>query len=167
MCIRDRYTPARGVVGECHESDESRCSYPYYYEAAKYAFAIPVLGIVIITILNDGCMLTIARDHVVAAGKPQSWDLPQLRAIATACGMVPLFSSLLLLYMGLSSADGLYPWYAKFFGVKVDSAFQNAAGDRYYMPYEQVRRRARARRSPFPLLFLLSPLARFLLRLRD
>jgi hypothetical protein len=32
-----------------------------------------VLGIVVITILNDGCMLTIARDHVVPAASPQDW----------------------------------------------------------------------------------------------
>ena len=81
------------------DDDDDDCddaSYPYYYPSAKYSFCIPVLGIVIITILNDGCMLTIARDHVVPAGKPQSWDLPQLRTIAFACGMVPLASSLML-----------------------------------------------------------------------
>ena len=38
------------------------------------------ISTLIITILNDGCMLTIARDHVVPAGKPQAWDLPPLRA---------------------------------------------------------------------------------------
>lgn len=68
----------------------------------------------------------------------QNWDLPQLRCIATACGMVPLLSSLVLLYMGLSSADGMYPSYASWFGVKVPDAFQNSAGDRWYLPYEQL-----------------------------
>ncbi|EGB11976.1 hypothetical protein AURANDRAFT_10168, partial [Aureococcus anophagefferens] len=83
-----------------------------------FAFAIPVIGIVIITILNDGCMLTIARDAVVPAAKPQSWDLAELRLVATVLGVVPLASSLLLLWLGLTSADGLYPSYAWLFGRK-------------------------------------------------
>ncbi|KAH8048058.1 hypothetical protein JL720_15920 [Aureococcus anophagefferens] len=51
--------------GGCHDYEEDGCAYPYYYDSAKYSFCIPVLGIVIITILNDGCMLTIAR--------PRAW----------------------------------------------------------------------------------------------
>ena len=68
--------------GGCHDYEEDGCAYPYYYDSAKYSFCIPVLGIVIITILNDGCMLTIARDHVLPAATPQNWDLNQLRIIA-------------------------------------------------------------------------------------
>ena len=122
----------------CHESDDASCVYPFYYDAARYAFAIPVIGIVIITILNDGCMLTIARDDVVPAATPQAWDLGELRTVATVLGVVPLASSLLLLYLGLSAADGLYPSYAWMFGRKVNSRYQNDAGDRYYLPYEQL-----------------------------
>ena len=122
----------------CHDYEDSGCSYPYYYDSAKYSFCIPVLGIVIITILNDGCMLTIARDHVVPASQPQNWDLNQLRIIACVLGCVPLASSLVLLYMGLSSADGLYPPYAFLFGRKVPSDYQNDEDDRYYLPYPEL-----------------------------
>ena len=124
--------------GGCHDYEEDGCAYPYYYDSAKYSFCIPVLGIVIITILNDGCMLTIARDHVLPAATPQNWDLNQLRIIACVLGCVPLASSLILLYMGLSSADGLYPPYAFLFGRKVPSAYQNAEDDRYYLPYPEL-----------------------------
>ena len=124
--------------GTCHDYEDSSCQYPFYYPSARYSFCIPVLGIVIITILNDGCMLTIARDHVVPAQQPQQWDLIQLRAIATACGAIPLASSLYLLYLTLSSADGLYPSWAHWFGLHVPGAFQNAQDSRYYLPYEQV-----------------------------
>merc|ERR1719253_2442729 len=127
---------ASGTV--CHDYEDSSCQYPFYYPSARYSFCIPVLGIVIITILNDGCMLTIARDHVVPAQQPQQWDLIQLRAIATACGAIPLASSLYLLYLTLSSADGLYPSWAHWFGLHVPAAFQNAQDSRYYLPYEQV-----------------------------
>ena len=91
--------------------EDGSSSYPFYYPSAKYSFCIPVLGIVIITILNDGCMLTIARDHVVPSEEPQAWDLNKLRTVATVLGMIPLLSSLLMLYLGLNCADGLYPWY--------------------------------------------------------
>ncbi|KAH8045908.1 hypothetical protein JL722_13960 [Aureococcus anophagefferens] len=124
--------------GGCHDYEEDGCAYPYYYDSAKYSFCIPVLGIVIITILNDGCMLTIARDHVLPAATPQNWDLNQLRIIACVLGCVPLASSLILLYMGLSSADGLYPPYAFLFGRKVPAAYQNAEDDRYYLPYPEL-----------------------------
>ena len=122
----------------CHESDSGDCVYPFVYRPAKFAFAIPVIGIVIITILNDGCMLTIARDAVVPAAKPQSWDLAELRLVATVLGVVPLASSLLLLWLGLTSADGLYPPYAWLFGRKVPSRWQNDSSDRHYLPYEQL-----------------------------
>ncbi|KAH8069903.1 hypothetical protein JL721_5439 [Aureococcus anophagefferens] len=122
----------------CHESDDGDCVYPFVYRPAKFAFAIPVIGIVIITILNDGCMLTIAGDAVVPAAKPQSWDLAELRLVATVLGVVPLASSLLLLWLGLTSADGLYPSYAWLFGRKVPSRWQNDASDRHYLPYEQL-----------------------------
>jgi len=120
-----------------HDYFDRGSHYPYYYDSARYSFCIPVLGIVIITILNDGCMLTIARDNVAPAASPQHWDLAQLRLVAAAIGLVPLASSLLLLYLGLSSADGLYPWYACLFGRKVPSDY-DASGDRYYLPYPQL-----------------------------
>jgi len=114
--------------------EDGSSSYPYYYPSAKYSFCIPVLGIVIITILNDGCMLTIARDHVVPSEEPQAWDLNKLRTVATVLGVIPLLSSLLMLYLGLRCADGLYPWYAKYIGEEVPSSY----GDHYYLPYEKL-----------------------------
>lgn len=126
------------IDDEDHDYNHGNAVYPYYYPTAKYSFCIPVLGIVIITILNDGCMLTIARDHVVPAPTPQNWDLNQLRLVAAVIGAIPLCSSLLLLYMGLTSADGLYPGYAFLFGRKVPSDYQNSGDDRYYLPYPQL-----------------------------
>ena len=125
-------------VGDCHDSEGASCVYPYFYHPAQFAFALPVLGIVIITILNDGCMLTIARDHVIPAETPQDWNLPELRLVAVVLGCVPLGSSLLLLWLGLKCADGLYPSWAFLFNRKVPSDYQNEAGDRYYLKYEEL-----------------------------
>jgi len=123
---------------DCHDSTKSDCDYPYDYSAAKYAFALPVLGIVVITILNDGCMLTIARDHVVPAATPQSWNLPELRVVAASMALTPLASSLFMLWLGLTCADGLYPKWAVLFGRKVPSGFQNDDDSRYYLKYEEL-----------------------------
>mmetsp|Transcript_3790 Transcript_3790/g.11233 ORF Transcript_3790/g.11233 Transcript_3790/m.11233 type:complete len:1101 (+) Transcript_3790:46-3348(+) len=123
---------------DCHDSTKSDCDYPYDYSAAKYAFALPVLGIVVITILNDGCMLTIARDHVVPAATPQSWNLPELRVVAASMALTPLASSLFMLWLGLTCADGLYPKWAVLFGRKVPSEFQNDDDSRYYLKYEEL-----------------------------
>ena len=117
-----------------HDYDGSNASYPYFYPDAKFSFCIPVLGIVVITILNDGCMLTIARDHVVPAATPQDWYLNELRLVALFLGAIPLASSLLLLWLGLTCADGLYPSYAILLGRKVPAAF----GDHYYLPYPEL-----------------------------
>ena len=125
-------------VGDCHDSELDGCVYPFFYRPAQFAFALPVLGIVIITILNDGCMLTIARDHVIPAQTPQDWNLPELRLVAVVLGCVPLGSSLLLLWLGLKCADGLYPPWAFLFDRRVPEAYQNEEGDRYYLRYEEL-----------------------------
>ena len=145
FCYTERGSIAHSVFPSCdynatttHDYEENGAKYPYYYPSAEYSFSLPVLGIVIITILNDGCMLTIARDHVIPAQFPQKWDLPQLRLVASVLASVPLASSLLLLYLGLSAADGLYPPYAFLFGRQVPEAFQNSSNDRYYLPYPQL-----------------------------
>ena len=38
-------------------------------------FAIPVIALVTITILNDGTIISVAYDHVDASIKPEKWDL--------------------------------------------------------------------------------------------
>ena len=39
-----------------------------------------------------------------------------------------------MLLLGLSCADGLYPWYASWLGDKVPSGY----GDHYYLAYEKL-----------------------------
>merc|ERR1712072_1654601 len=58
--------------------------------------------------------------------------------VAVVLGCVPLGSSLLLLWLGLKCADGLYPSWAFLFNRKVPSDYQNEAGDRYYLKYEEL-----------------------------
>jgi H+-transporting ATPase len=103
-----------------HTDHDLTC--PTVYPAAQYRFTLPVLAIVIITILNDVCIITIARDNVVANKEPQQWRLPELYTIAAVCGLVPLLSSLLLLMAGLRSADGYNAWFSHLLGAPASGA---------------------------------------------
>ena len=65
--------------------------------ANDYSFTLPVISLVIITILNDGCMITIAHDKVVPEKRPQSWAMFEVTGISIMLGAVACLSSMLLL----------------------------------------------------------------------
>ena len=90
------------------------CMHPsLYWDGfdAKY-FKMPVTALVIITILNDGCIISIAYDHVKASRKPEVWDLGQVFIVAIVAGSIALASSLILLDLGLDSHNP-HGWFAK------------------------------------------------------
>ena len=60
------------------------------------AFTLPVISLVIITILNDGCMITISHDIVTAEKRPQVWSMLEMTFIAMVLGWIACISSLLL-----------------------------------------------------------------------
>ena len=60
------------------------------------AFTLPVISLVFITILNDGCMITISQDYVVPDKKPQTWRIFEASVIACVIGLVATLSSLIL-----------------------------------------------------------------------
>ncbi|RNF26295.1 P-ATPase family transporter: proton [Trypanosoma conorhini] len=68
-------------------------------------FRIPVLLFMLITLLNDGTLMTIGYDNVVPDQRPQRWNLPVVFIIATVLASVACASSLLLLWMALDSHD--------------------------------------------------------------
>jgi H+-transporting ATPase len=68
-------------------------------------FNLPVVALVVITILNDGTIISIAYDHVEPSPRPERWNLPILFAVATWLGVVAVASSMLLLHLALSSHD--------------------------------------------------------------
>jgi H+-transporting ATPase len=75
------------------------------------SFALPVISLVIITILNDGTMITIAHDKVIPEKRPQRWAMIEVTIISTVLAFVACISSLILLMMLLhankSNAGGL------------------------------------------------------------
>lgn len=66
-------------------------------------FRMPVLMLMLITLLNDGTLISIGYDNVTPSRYPNEWNLPVLFVISTVLAGVALLSSLLLLYWCLDS----------------------------------------------------------------
>lgn len=66
-------------------------------------FELPVLTLVIITILNDGTIISIAYDHVIPSKNPELWTLPVLYMVASLLGLTAMVSSIALLYIALDA----------------------------------------------------------------
>ena len=66
-------------------------------------FRMPVLMLMLITLLNDGTLISIAYDNVEAQNQPEVWNLRALFTIGSVLGTVSCLSSLLLLWTLLDS----------------------------------------------------------------
>ena len=66
-------------------------------------FQIPVLLLMLITVLNDGTLITIGYDNAVPTVDPPKWNLPFIFAIAAVQAFVAMLSSLILLHLLLNS----------------------------------------------------------------
>lgn len=66
-------------------------------------FKLPVLMLMLITLLNDGTLISIGYDSVNPSKYPNVWNLPVLFTVASVLAGVALVSSLLLLYIMLDS----------------------------------------------------------------
>jgi H+-transporting ATPase len=64
-------------------------------------YPVTALMIVLLALLNDLPIMTIAYDHVRYSDKPEKWNMRVILAIATFLGTVGLVSSFLLLYIGI------------------------------------------------------------------
>ena len=86
-----------------YQPDDAEDEWPEY-------FHIPVLMLMLITLLNDGTLITIAYDKAEASRTPNSWNIPALFVASSVLGMVSCFSSLLLLFFLLDShnSEGLF-----------------------------------------------------------
>jgi H+-transporting ATPase len=72
-------------------------------------FHMPVLMLMLITLLNDGTLITIAYDNARAVETPTRWNLPVLFTQSSVLGAVACSSSLMLLHFLLDSwnTDGV------------------------------------------------------------
>jgi len=88
----------------CIFIDPSKYDYTVDGDWPAY-FSIPVLALVSITILNDGTLIAVAYDNVLASKQPEKWELNNLYIVSTAIGSIAVASSLWLLILGLNSDD--------------------------------------------------------------
>lgn len=68
-------------------------------------FKMPVIMLMLITLLNDGTLISIGYDNVKASSRPEKWNLKVVWLVSTVLGAVACLSSLLLLYFCLDSGD--------------------------------------------------------------
>merc|ERR1719161_3223057 len=66
-------------------------------------FHMPVLMLMLITLLNDGTLITIGYDKAVAPKTPPRWNMPFLFSMAFVQSFVAMISSVNLLYILLHS----------------------------------------------------------------
>jgi len=73
-------------------------------------FQLPVLLLIIITVLNDGTIISIGYDNAEPSDSPERWLLPVLWLISTIMAFWVVFVSLVLIYVLLDSwnPDGLF-----------------------------------------------------------
>jgi len=68
-------------------------------------FKMPVIMLMLITLLNDGTLISIAYDYATASTTPNRWNLPAIFLTSSTLGAVSCGSSLLLLSFLLNSWD--------------------------------------------------------------
>lgn len=68
-------------------------------------FHMPVLMLMLITLLNDGTLITIGYDYAVAPRTPPKWNMPFLFSMAFVQSFVAMISSVNLLHILLHSWD--------------------------------------------------------------
>lgn len=66
-------------------------------------FHMPIIMMMLITILNDGTLITIAYDNTEASQTPNRWNLRALFVVSSVLGGVSCISSLMLLHYLLDS----------------------------------------------------------------
>ena len=82
-------------------------------------FSLPVVALVIITVLNDGTIISIAYDRVTVSKKPDQWNLFLIYANACTLGGIAFVSSIILLLLGLDNMVGDDPnVFLNYFGIK-------------------------------------------------
>lgn len=87
---------------------------PREYAAAWYTpdaalwpgfFSLPVIFLIIITLINDGTLISIGYDNAVPSKYPERWVLPIIFMVAISLAVISCLSSLLLLWWCLTSWD--------------------------------------------------------------
>ena len=68
-------------------------------------YPITALMIVLLAILNDGAIISIAYDKAFAGSRPEAWNMRLVLTVSTVLGVCGVVASFLLLYLGIRIAD--------------------------------------------------------------
>jgi H+-transporting ATPase len=63
-------------------------------------YPVTAVMIVLLALLNDGAILSIAYDHVHYSNKPEVWNMTEVLGVATVLGVMGVLASFGLLYLG-------------------------------------------------------------------
>ncbi len=63
-------------------------------------YPVTAVMIVILALLNDGAILTIAYDNVEESGKPRAWNMEEVLVISSVLGVIGVVSSFALFFLG-------------------------------------------------------------------
>jgi H+-transporting ATPase len=63
-------------------------------------YPVTAVMIVLLALLNDGAILSIAYDHVRYSGRPERWNMPVVLGVATTLGTAGVVASFGLFYLG-------------------------------------------------------------------
>ncbi len=63
-------------------------------------YPLTAVMIVMLALLNDGAILSIAYDNVLYKNKPESWNMRLVLSISTVLGIIGVVSAFLLFYLG-------------------------------------------------------------------
>jgi H+-transporting ATPase len=63
-------------------------------------YPVTAVMIVLLALLNDGAILSIAYDHVPDSGRPDAWNMPVVLGLSTVLGVAGVFASFGLFYLG-------------------------------------------------------------------
>lgn len=72
-------------------------------EAWPSFFRMPVLMLMLITLLNDGTLISIGYDNVIPSKYPNVWNLRVVFTVASVLALVALLSSIIILSLCLDS----------------------------------------------------------------
>jgi H+-transporting ATPase len=85
-------------------------------------YPVTALMIILLALLNDAPIMTIAYDNVKYSNKPEKWDLRIILVIATFLGVMGVIESFLVLYLGIDILKLSLPVLQSFIYLKLSVA---------------------------------------------
>jgi H+-transporting ATPase len=73
-----------------------------HWEEASF-FKVPVLLLMLITLLNDGTLISVGYDNAVPSQRPDKWNLRVVWLVSVVLGIIACLSNVLCLYLALDS----------------------------------------------------------------